>query len=263
MASSSASPCLDSRILNYILAKPTQKVTIDQRFTDLSMSTNSDPSPVEARDMTDPGDIVLSKFGYQFGYGVILLAGMLTKRLPYCALWCEQHEDFLAERGDGRFDAFQVKTRTADAKAGKWETNDEAFVKSVARFVDLDVKFPDQVAMFKFVSNMGYSDSSAKDREMFSPLKMLSAVLNVADWQVLPETVKKGFEALVKSVSQRPEVVFGVLKRTDLVAGRSRCRAVPDSHCCNRRVPYDDCGDPGSCSGGVGSTGWPSLIVGH
>lgn len=190
--------------------------------------------------MSDPGDVVLSKFGYQFGYGVILLTGMLTRRLPYIALWCEQLEDFLAERVDGRFEAFQVKTRSADSQAGKWETNDEAFVKSIARFVDLDLRFPEQVAAFKFVSNMGYSDSSAKDREMYSPLRMLRAVLNAADWQTLPETAKKGFEALVKSVNQRPEVIFKVLKRTDLILGPSE-DGLDAELCQNHIAAVDEC----------------------
>lgn len=76
-------------------------------------------SPIEHRDISDPGDEVLRKYRYQHAYGVILSIGMVTHRLPYKSIWCEQQEDFLAERVDGLFEAYQVKTRNSEL--GAWE----------------------------------------------------------------------------------------------------------------------------------------------
>jgi len=75
--------------------------------------------------------------------------------LDYTALWCEQHEDFLAETAEGLFDAYQIKTRKSEL--GEWELNDEAFLKSIARFAKLDIEYPDKIRYFKFVSNTHFS----------------------------------------------------------------------------------------------------------
>jgi hypothetical protein len=93
-------------------------------------------SPTDKRDQTDPGDEVLRRFRYQFAYGVILLVGAATRRLEYRAIWCEQHEDYLAEDSNQNFDAYQIKTKKPEL--GAWELNDEAMWKSMARFVELD-----------------------------------------------------------------------------------------------------------------------------
>ena len=61
------------------------------------------------------GDVPISpaaarNYRYQHSYGVMLLASACRGERPYAAIWCERHEDILAERVDGRFDAWQVKT---------------------------------------------------------------------------------------------------------------------------------------------------------
>ena len=68
-------------------------------------------TPTDSRDKSDPGDEVIRKFRYQHAYGVVLAITMVKQTRPYRAIWCEQHEDLLAERDDGTFDAVQVKTR--------------------------------------------------------------------------------------------------------------------------------------------------------
>jgi hypothetical protein len=50
---------------------------------------------------------------------VILLAGTIAGKLPYRALWCEHHEDLLAEREDNLFDSFLLKTRQPER--GHWK----------------------------------------------------------------------------------------------------------------------------------------------
>ena len=174
-------------------------------------------SPIESRDLSDPGDEVLRKFRYQHAYGVILLAGMATGRLAYKALWCEQHEDFLAELMDGFFDAYQIKTRKPEL--GEWELNDEAFWKSVLRFIKLDLAYPDKIQSFKFVSNTQFSNSSSRNREHLSPLKLLSGIHRVAQCEDLAGEVKRGFDWLDGELGVSSAELFTVLSRLELVLG--------------------------------------------
>ena len=174
-------------------------------------------SPIDSRDLSDPGDEVLRKFRYQHAYGVILSVGMATGRLACKALWCEQHEDFLTELADGFFDAYQIKTRKSEL--GEWKLNDEAFWKSLLRFVKLDLGYPGKIQSFKFVSNTQFSDSSAKDREYLSPFKLLSGIQRVARCEDLDGEVKKGFEWLNGKLDVTPKELFTVLRRLDLVLG--------------------------------------------
>ncbi|WP_436110893.1 dsDNA nuclease domain-containing protein [Neorhizobium tomejilense] len=45
----------------------------------------------------DPGDETERNFRYQHQYGVVLLAAVRRGTFNYIALYCEHHEDFLAE----------------------------------------------------------------------------------------------------------------------------------------------------------------------
>lgn len=171
---------------------------------------------------------MLRRFRYQFAYGVILLLGAATRRLDYRAIWCEQHEDFLAEVADQTLDAYQVKTRKPEL--GAWKLNDEAIWKSIARFVDLDRRFPEKIRFFKLVSNAEFSDSSARAREHLSPVKLRAAVHGVNRWEELSGPAKKGFELLNEKIGATPEELFVSLKRLDLIQGPTD-RAFEDEIC--------------------------------
>jgi len=174
-------------------------------------------SPTDSIHQSDPGDEVLRKFRYQHAYGVILSIGMTTGKLVCKALWCEQHEDFLAEKEDGLFDAYQIKTRKSEL--GEWQLNDEAFWKSIGRFVKLDLAYPGKIQSFKFVSNTQFSNSSAKDREYLSPVKLLTGVERIVRWEDLIGEVKRGFEWLKDKLAVNHEDLFSVLRHLDLVLG--------------------------------------------
>ncbi|MDB6118930.1 MAG: hypothetical protein JWO08_2711, partial [Verrucomicrobiaceae bacterium] len=174
-------------------------------------------SPVDTLDSSDPGDMVIKKFRYQFGYGVILLAGMVEGKLRHKAIWCEQYEDFLGEDSDGTFVAYQIKTRRSEI--GEWDTNDEAFIKSVGRFIDLQKKFPGKISAFKFVSNTEYSTSSAKGSEMYSPIKLLNVTRTLSSENDITGEVKKGFYKLVSAVGSTPGELFSVLRCMNVVRG--------------------------------------------
>jgi hypothetical protein len=174
-------------------------------------------SPIDRRDQSDPGDEVLRKFRYQHAYGVVLSVGIVNDDLPYTALWCEQHEDFLAETKDGLFDAFQIKTRKPEL--GEWELNDEAVWKSIDRFVQLDLAYPGKIQFFKFVSNTHFSNSSAKDREYLSPCKLLTGIQTASKCDELAGDVKKGFEWIKAKLEVDAHKLFAVLRRLDFIIG--------------------------------------------
>ncbi|MCK4499666.1 DUF4297 domain-containing protein, partial [Candidatus Babeliales bacterium] len=160
---------------------------------------------------------MLRKFRYQHAYGVILLVNIATGKLDYTALWCEQHEDFLAETADGLFDAYQIKTRKSEL--GEWQLNNEAFWKSIARFVKLDLAYPDKIRYFLFVSNTRISNSAAKGREYLSPSKLLTSIQSVSQWENLEGEAKKGFDLLREKLKVEATCLFSVLCRLDIILG--------------------------------------------
>ena len=195
-------------------------------------------SPIDFLDESDPGDQVIRKFRYQHAYGVILSVMMIKKDRPYRAIWCEQHEDLLAEREDDKFDAVQVKTRKAEI--GYWKITDEAFTKSITRFVELDIKFPGKIRRFYFVSNAEYSNSKSKKSSYLSPVKLVNAASLTAAHGDLDGVTAKGFEALRKATKSNDEALFSVLSRVELVNGPTE-KAFEDEICQGHLPKLKEC----------------------
>jgi hypothetical protein len=108
-------------------------------------------TPVDAFDASDPGDSTQRNFRYQHAYGVILLVASTLGLRPYVAIWCEQHEDYLAERTDRTFDGYQIKTSRPEN--GAWKLNNFEFAKAIGRFAELVQEFGDAINGLFFVSN--------------------------------------------------------------------------------------------------------------
>ncbi len=104
----------------------------------------SEAAPSELMDTDDVGDSTQRNFRYQHAYGVILLIGAALKKLPYIAIWCEHHEDILAEREDGRWDGFQVKTRKPEL--GEWDLNDNELCSAIDHLARLESKFSGRIS---------------------------------------------------------------------------------------------------------------------
>ena len=157
-------------------------------------------SPIDSRDHSDPGDQVIRKFRYQHAYGVVLAILMLNQTRPYRAIWCEQHEDLLAERTDDLFEAFQVKTRKPET--GSWNITDESFVKSMKRFVDLDSSFlvrsPNSILSLILITR----NSDAQRSAHLSPIKLSKAVLAAKSKNDLEGSALDGFEVLQSATEQ-------------------------------------------------------------
>lgn len=174
-------------------------------------------SPLETLNFDDPGDDTQRRFRYQHAYGVILLAGAIRGASPYRAVWCEHHEDLLAEREDGRFESFLLKTRQPGI--GRWECRHESFVTSVGRCVELDGLFPGKFVRFHFVSNTAYFDSDSPTEIKKSPVKFKRAVIAAADRSALPESFAAVLRDMAAALMADEERLFDVWKRLELIVG--------------------------------------------
>ncbi len=178
----------------------------------------SSASPNEVRDESDPGDETQRRFRYQHAYGVVLLIGAFRGLLPYKNIWCEHHDDFLAQQ-NGKFDSFQVKTRVPEN--GPWELTTDGFIAAIKKFATLELRFPDKIGRFKFVSNTRTSDSTAETKIHRSPNHLLTAVTTTAALGDVKEPFITALAELAQSCDTTKECLFQVLRRTDLIVGPS------------------------------------------
>lgn len=187
-------------------------------------TTKQKQSPKNIAAVGDPGDETLRNYRYQVAYGVILLVGAASKKLPYRYIYAEHHEDYLCERGDGKFDGYQVKTRKPED--GPWEMLDEPLRKSVKRFAELHQKFEEYIGGFKFVSNSDFSEPSSRSHDETkirkSPVRFLKHVSECETVLEIQEPFLKTFQELKDNCQCSPDVLFKVLRKMGLVKGPDR-----------------------------------------
>lgn len=179
-------------------------------------------TPIDTLNMTDPGDETQRNFRYQHSYGVMILIAAIVEEIdkPYVALWCEQHEDFLAERSDGFFEAYQVKT--AKPENGEWDTRKLAFKDSLRRFVNLEMQFPLKITSYYFVSNISYSNSEAPEKIGKSPIKLINSVQSCLDIKYIDEPFCSELKSLTEYCECTPDCMFNLLKKIKLIKGPDR-----------------------------------------
>jgi hypothetical protein len=192
--------------------------------SDIQVQHGKVPPRLPTTPSGDPGDETERNFRYQHQYGVVLLAAMRRGALNYVSLYCEHHEDFLAERPDGLFDGYQIKTQRPEN--GAWTLKSAALTKSIGRFVDLMAAFPSQIGRFVFVSN---SDVDAvtpisKDdkRRGLCPGLMLDHVKSCSDADAVQPPFRRPFDALAAELGVGRSQLFEVLRKLETVKGPSR-----------------------------------------
>ncbi len=172
----------------------------------------------------DPGDATARNFRYQHAYGVILLVAALRGDRPYSAIWCEHHDDFLAERTDGAIDAVQVKTRRPER--GDWTIESPEVVGALGRFVRIAEIFGERANRLYLVSNVDFPDvgDSVRDqsRRGRNPKNFLRHVKALADVEVMSTPFRSFFDGLVSKIGCDPTLLLTTLRKVDLVKGPSR-----------------------------------------
>jgi hypothetical protein len=107
-------------------------------------------------DGKDPGDDVLRRFVYQITYAGILCI-LMAEDESYEELFCEHHEDILVKHIDQTYTGIQVKTK--DLNLPPFNIMDNSIIKSLKRFITLEMTFPRKFRGFSIVSNHGFDQS--------------------------------------------------------------------------------------------------------
>lgn len=175
-------------------------------------------SPAEIRDTDDPGDETQRRFRYQHAYGVILLTGVVTGKLGYESIWCEHHDDFLAQFSGG-FNSYQVKTRIPEL--GAWELTTDGFVSAITKFAKLETRFPQKISRFKFVSNTQTFRSNSEGKVGRSPDKLIEAIAKSSNESELKHPFDKSIAKLASDCMTTSDRIFAVFKRLEIVVGPS------------------------------------------
>ncbi len=181
-------------------------------------------SPVDVFDTTDPGDATQRNYRYQHAYSVMLLVSGKLGLRPYVAIWCEQHEDCLAERSDKTFDAYQIKTSRPEN--GAWRLSHLELIKTIGRFVELVGEFGDAINNLFFVSNtecetVGPDNTNDRLRAQ-CPRLFLEHVQSCETHDDINAVFLPTFRNLQAESGCSEELLFRVLHRMNIVCGPSR-----------------------------------------
>lgn len=194
-----------------------------------SQAPKEDPKPVVddpkvVRDLSDPGDATVQNFRYQHAFGVMLMVAAKRGVRPYVAIWCEHHEDLLAERQDEVFDAYQIKTSRPER--GAWRLTDGELTKSIGRFIDLVAEFGERIGELHFVSNTEFEEVTpgSKDDKKRSrcPRLFLQHIRGCTNRSEVKAPFDGAFDELQATCGCEPEELLAVLHRMNLIQGPSR-----------------------------------------
>lgn len=174
--------------------------------------------------MSDVGAATARNYRYQYAYGVILMAEALRGGNDYIRIWCELHEDFLCERQDGVFDAYQIKT--SDPGLGDWKLTDRELTASISRFVKLIAQFGDRLGKLYFVSNKDFYRvgqwSLSEKRRGRCPEIFLEHLRQCESYAQLKPPYRSAFDDLHATCGCDADEIFSALSRLHLRKGPSR-----------------------------------------
>lgn len=170
---------------------------------------------------SDRGDETQALFMYQWVAGVIILAGALASQTEYVAIWCEHHDDLLAELPTGGFHAIQVKT--VSTSGATWTCNDSAFADAVRKFAEHDAKHSAKIHQYIFFSNakpyIPGKTAKAPTRLASSPVRVRDECRTATGPGNIPAPYKDSFESIVKASGANPATVFAVLRKLEFQIG--------------------------------------------
>lgn len=187
-------------------------------------SLSPGPDPSQVRNMTDPGDATTRNYRYQHAYGVMIMVAAKRALRPYMAIWCEHHEDILAQRHDEVFDGYQIKT--ARPEGGPWKLTDGELIKSIGRFIDLVAEFGSAIGDLFFVSNKEFDRVTPQSKDARKrgrcPGLFLDHVKACSRREEIVAPFDSAFDELQATCGCSAEELLAVLHRLDLILGPSR-----------------------------------------
>ena len=175
-------------------------------------------SPIEVRPVDDPGDDTQRRFRYQHAYGVILLLRAVLEPGTYDGIWCEFHDDYLAQ-SNGHFDCYQIKTGTPEH--GPWDLGRQEMLAALRKFAVFATRFPGRYRDFYFVSNVKQLDTQYKPKIHKSPIQFAAAAVKADSNEHLAEPFKSRLGPLAAKCETEVICLFNVLKHLKFIVGPS------------------------------------------
>jgi hypothetical protein len=181
------------------------------------------PGQVDGRAtlQTDRGDETQALFMYQWVAGVITLASALAANNSYVAIWCEHHDDLLAELPTGDFDALQVKTV---AKQGAtWRCADKGFIDAIRKFGEHEAKYSSKISRYIFFSNakpyVPAATVTKSETLASSPMRVRAECHAATCHNSIAAPYDGSFNALSVAVGVAPALLFNVLRKLEFQQG--------------------------------------------
>lgn len=112
-------------------------------------------------DISDPGDDVIRRFRFQFGYAALKAIDLLDPNSIACCIYCEHHEDVLIELKSGKFIGVQIKTR--EVGLSPFKSSDPSIFGALVRFCKEDANYPKQFSGFGLVTNGAFFRGEGAD----------------------------------------------------------------------------------------------------
>ncbi len=116
--------------------------------------TQTTPPPDQVLNPNDPGDATRRRNRYQDVRAACYILALFDDQEEIVEVICEQQEDVLIKRVNGRFRGVQIKTR--EDGSVPFKAVDEEMVKSLQRFIQEERDFPAHFEQFVLGCNCGF-----------------------------------------------------------------------------------------------------------
>lgn len=170
---------------------------------------------------SDRGDETQQLFKYQWAIGVVLLSALISAKNEYTCIWCEHHDDFLAEVRGGGYEAIQVKT--ISGQGAVWKCSESGFIDAVRKFTEHEVQHGTKVQAYIFFSNAKpyVPAKSAKKTQSLasSPMRLCEECCSSGSPEAVSEPYSKSLTALANASGASLALVFSVLKKLKFQQG--------------------------------------------
>ncbi|MGB0385149.1 MAG: dsDNA nuclease domain-containing protein [Ardenticatenaceae bacterium] len=211
------------------------------------MTKNARITPDKSLSATDPGDDTQRRYRYQAVYAAIICLDLLDEESEFEEIFCELHEDTLVKKKDGTFIGIQVKTRVPGRELFK--SNDKSVIKSLKRFVELSVEYPNHFSRFVLATNYAFWSEEKKSSNLRYLLKLAKEAVETNSNQLtrpLPGYIKKLIKKidLGPNVSVTSDMILNVLCRVELQDDLPKFDDV-ESRLANQILSFYDVGEAG------------------
>lgn len=159
----------------------------------------------------DPGDETARRYRYQWTYAAITCCMLLDDTLDVSEVFCEHHEDVLLRHADDTFSGLQIKTRASDQEP--WKASDPAVKRAFAKFVSLEVHFPDRFRAFHFLTNHPlYSAGNGQDLS-----HVLREIRNAPNLVSVTVPTRRFLQQISRKANCTEDLAFIAMRKTSAI----------------------------------------------